>query len=113
MDNRTLLTQIFPRMTHFGCDDTEVNGLSKDTYPENCEILMSGQERRVHSRREWFLVKVDGVFLFLRICTAAPGCGYDEFAVLHEVAVTEDAQQRLQAYAAEKIKLICEPRSVH
>lgn len=78
----------------------EVNGLPKNTVPQYGDILASGMEPDSRGdRREHYLVRTDGMLMFFRICTAMESSGYAEFVAGREVAVLEEDQVRLEAYA--------------
>jgi hypothetical protein len=88
---------------------SEVNGLSKGTAPQNCKILMQGQEKFNCSRREFYLIEVENLLIFLRVCEAYPESGYDEFAVIRDWQFlgTTDADE-MKNYATRTINCICE-----
>jgi hypothetical protein len=95
-----ILATMFPGATLRGSVVVEVNGLGKGTEPANCEVV--GQGSQAHfggDRRQFYLVRCEGVLFFLRICTAMEGSGYDEYAVIHRAAVTPQEQQDLETYA--------------
>lgn len=116
MDTKTFLKTLFPSLTDFGRGGEEANGLAKDTYPQNCETLATGQcmfASRRGERREWFLVRTsDGTMGMLRVCQAMPGCGYDEFAVLHRIARGAEECEELERYARDYIATVCEPHTL-
>ena len=88
----------------------EVNGLPKGTQPQGCEILARGLEPDSRGdRREHYLVRVDAVMLFFRICTAMEGSGYDEFVAGRGIAVTYEEQVELRNYAEGWIESMCKP----
>lgn len=61
------------------------DGLAKDSKPENCIIhdsFIDKYSSRPSERREHFLVTVGDTTVYLRICTAMEGSGYDEFAAI-------------------------------
>lgn len=112
MDDVKLLSELFPQPTAT-CDKrgTEVNGLPKDTVPQNCEVVYSGKRySSIVKRQDHFLVCVHGVLVFLRVCSAHEGSGYDEYAVIHTVARTEQEQQELENYARKAINTLRIPR---
>ena len=112
MDLQNLLQKVFPAGQCGGRSyGFEVNGLPKNTQPQNCDILVQGQEPDSRGdRREHFLVRVDGVLLFFRICTAMEGSGYDEFVAGHKPAILAEDQQELERYARDWIASMCKPR---
>lgn len=93
--------KLFPAATEIKHLGSEVNGLPKGTRPTNCDVLLSGDKADRNGRREFFLVDIDHVFVWLRVCTAMPGCGYDEFAVIHKMAWSDDDRDSLRSYATE------------
>jgi hypothetical protein len=100
------IAQLFPGKTMTG---TEVNGLSTGTVPQNCTILQSGkQETYNHGRREFYLVKTEEVLVYLRVCTAWIGSGYDEFAVVcsWEPVDSNDAAE-MEHWARESMDILC------
>lgn len=109
MDKTEILSQLFPQPTAtFDKRGTEVNGLPKDTVPQNCEVVYSGKSYSpIVKRQDYFLVRVQDVLVFLRVCTAFEGSGYDEYAVIRTVARTEQEQQELESYARKSIDAIC------
>lgn len=110
MDTKEIFKKLFPQptATFAGRSGSEVNGLPKGTVPQNCEIVTSGMDWSERlGRQEHYLVRVEGALVFLRVCSAAEGSGYDEFAVIREVAFSERAQAELEAYARDSIKSIC------
>jgi hypothetical protein len=89
----------------------EVNGLDEGTVPKNCKILYTGNEKlnlRPTDRRAWFIVLINDLIIRLRICTAYPGSGYAEFAVIHscEALGTEKAERAL-SHGIYSVNLIC------
>lgn len=78
-----LITTLFPNCT-VGRGGNEANGLSSDAVPQNCEII-DHFHNGYHPKdelREHYLVKVDGVFVHLRICAAGCGVPYEAFAYI-------------------------------
>lgn len=113
MTRQELLSLLFPQPTAtFDSEGREVNGLPRDTVPQNCEVLDSGQGgSELLRRQDHFLVRVAGVLVFLRICTADAQSGYGEYAVIRRVALTQQEQDALVAYAREAIEALCGNRS--
>lgn len=104
MEILPILATMFPGATMRGSAVVEVNGLGKGTEPANCEVLaQGGQQHFAGDRRQFYLVRSEGVLFFLRICTAMEGSGYAEYAVIHRAAATEQEQQDLDAYARDYI----------
>lgn len=69
----------------------EVNGLKKNSQPQNCEIVaMKEMGLPSVSSRRFYLVECENYGIHLRICTAYPNCGYDEFAVVHHMKNVHD-----------------------
>ncbi len=113
MELKEILKRIFPgeNATFSSRGGREVNGLAKNTVPQNCEILVCGLARTYTlGRQEHFLVRVDGVLLYLRVCTAMEGSGYDEFAVIYSVATLDEEKTELEDYARSSITCLCAPR---
>jgi hypothetical protein len=102
-------TVVYCKPDHGGA--FEINGLSKGSIPQNCEVLASGQEKRVahNGRREHFLVKAGDAVFFFRICSAAPGSGFDESVAGRGYAHASDAgaPERLEAYARDAMQALC------
>ena len=112
MELVAILNRLLPGGTANSRDASnfEVNGLEKDTQPQNCEVLCRGMEPDSRGdRREHFLVQIDGVMLFFRICTAMENSGYAEFAVGRGIAILAEEQTKLEAYARDWIAVICKP----
>lgn len=113
MDKLSIIKKIFPHpnATFNGRGGEEVNGLGKNTAPLNCEILASGRAR-THGlgRQEHYLVRVDDALVYTRVCDAMAGSGYDEYAVVHGVAFTEDDKRQLSERANRFIENLCEPQ---
>lgn len=114
MLTRSLLQQIFPegaiQYIHPTAGWFEVNGLFKETQPNECAILARGQDKhaRPGERREHFLVNADGVLLFFRICTAQLGSDYAEFAVGRAAALATGLEgEALEAHARDTIETLC------
>lgn len=78
-----LITTLFPNCT-VGRGGDEANGLSRDAIPQNCEIIDHFHDNHYaeNDLREHYLVKVDGVFIHLRICSAGEWTEYPAFAVI-------------------------------
>ena len=88
---QNIAAKLFPEGTVNGRGGVEINGLPAGSQPQNCEVLLRGaKENSRGERREFYLVQCDAVMLYLRICTAMEGSGYDEFVVIHEVAEIEE-----------------------
>jgi hypothetical protein len=112
MDKQGILKKLFPNpnATFNGRSGDEVNGLDKGTVPQNGEILASGlAKNQLLGRQEHYLVRVDDVLVHTRVCAAAEGSGYDEFAVIHGIAVTEADQMQLTEWATRFIESCCIP----
>lgn len=92
--NIAILQKIFPQPTAvISSSADEVNGLPKNTTPQNCEILASGIATiNPDNRQEHYLLSIDNAFVYLRICTAAKGSGYDEFAAVHGISELQKEQ---------------------
>jgi hypothetical protein len=87
----------------------EVNYLMKGTIPQNCKIIAHGQHEHCGTgRREFYLVEVIDVLVFMRICTAGSYVDYDEFAVIHgwEPLNTNDAEE-LRSHSLRMIESLC------
>lgn len=101
----TILAQLFPTGVANGREGREVNGLGKGTVPQNCEVLVTAKgSSSSGNRREYYLVRCEGVMLYLRICTAMADSGYDEFAVINATAVFDEDQQELEARARSELQ---------
>lgn len=113
MTRQELLSLLFPQPTAtFDSEGSEVNGLPRDTVPQNCEVLDSGLGgSELLRRQDHFLVRVAGVLVFLRICTADAQSDYGEYAVIRRVALTPQDQAELLAYAREAIDALCSSRN--
>jgi hypothetical protein len=99
-----IISKMFPAGTVNGRGCSEVNCLPKGTEPRNCEVLLRGMEKNSRGdRREFYLVRSQGVLFYLRICTAMPGSGYDEFVVIHASAICEAEQAKVEAYARSRM----------
>jgi hypothetical protein len=113
-----ILTSLFPQRTAIfaGRGGREVNGLPKDTKPANCTVLASGLAKSSRlGRQEHFLVTVDSplssegkAMVYMRICTAYEGSGYDEFAVIYDIVDTAADKERVQERALGFIKTNCQ-----
>lgn len=113
MDIQDILKKLFPnpQTTFSGRNGYEVNGLSKGTVPQNCEILATGlADTRLLDRQEHYLVRVGDALVYTRVCAAMEGSGYDEFAVVHGVAVTEADKMQLTQRATDFISSCCIPK---
>ncbi|MNR71772.1 hypothetical protein D3C71_24500 [compost metagenome] len=103
MNKQDILKRIFPQptATFDGRGGSEVNGLPKNTAPQNCEILMSGlADTKLLGRQEHYLVRVDDALVYTRVCAAGKGSGYDEYAVIHGVAFSEEEKKPLTEWAS-------------
>lgn len=110
MNLESKLRKLFPQQTASfdGRGGSEVNGLPKNTIPENCEILLSGlKNSKILNRQEHYLVQVDETMIYLRVCSAYEGSGYDEFAVIRDSAETSEEKEALLDYARRSIEAIC------
>tara|TARA_B000000565_G_scaffold255758_1_gene237731 strand:- start:188066 stop:188425 length:360 start_codon:yes stop_codon:yes gene_type:complete len=72
-----------------------VDGLPKGYDPlitPTCTFEQRTSETHRNERRTFFLIEHGGFVVVGRLCTAMPGSGYDEYAVIHncEPADTED-----------------------
>lgn len=81
---------LFPNGTPgTGGNPREVNGLPKGSEPQNCTVLVTGREKLITApkdRRDFYIVKTEnGTLVFLRICSAMAGYGYDEYVVIHSI----------------------------
>lgn len=113
MNKQSILKKIFPAATAV-IDErgTEVNGLAKDTVPQNCDVLASGLAAApTLGRQEHYLVSIDGALVYTRICSAMAGSGYAEYAVIHGVAVSDDDKQTLANRARNFISSCCVPKA--
>jgi hypothetical protein len=99
-----------PKATFNGRGGDEINGLDKNTVPNNCTILARGLAK-THGlgRQEHFLVEVDDTLVYTRVCAAMKGSAYDEFAVVLGLAVLDEDKQQLTERATRFIELCCQP----
>ena len=110
MKSAEIAMRLFPQGTpgHVGVRSAEINGLEAGTEPVNCEILLKGQMRFSEERRELFLVRTPEALVFLRICRAAPGSGYAEFAVVLETeAIDSPEAKSLEEYVRSTFPNLC------
>ena len=110
MDLTPLLVKLFPQTsaTFSGRSGFEVNGLPSGSVPQSCDIIAHAQAPgALSSRRAYYLVRVDGALVFLRICSAMPGSGYDEFAVIRSVELSAQAQPEYEARCVADIASLC------
>lgn len=78
------LCKIFPHEgAYLGRGGDEVNGLPADTVPHG--KIISGVAQ-FEQDRVFHLVDCNDELLYLRVCKAMPGEGYDAFAVIHNRA---------------------------
>lgn len=70
----------------------EVNGLAKNSKPENCNILDNfTTESEFTKTQTHYLVVFQEQLIHLRVCDAYEGSGYDEFAVILFVGDDEES----------------------
>lgn len=87
------LCQIFPQKgAYLGRGGDEVNGLSADTIPQG--NIISGVAQ-FDNDRVFHLVDCNNERLYLRVCKAMPGEGYDAFAVIHRRAPLDSPEAAL------------------
>lgn len=96
----SLASELFPDgIVSYETERTfEVNGLKKNSIPQYCDILDSASEHMTNGdRREYFFVLTRPEFaittqkyVMLRVCTAMPGSGYEEYAVCHGICDHSD-----------------------
>ena len=112
MDKLSILKKIFPSPNAtFNERGDEVNGLEKNTVPQNCDIVASGLATSHQlGRQEHYLARVDGALVYTRVCAAMEGSGYDEYAVVHGIAFTEADQLQLSQRASRFIDSCCTPK---
>lgn len=87
-----------------------INGLAAGTVPQNCEVLLTGEEVLPLSpmdRRTFYLVKANDILFYFRICTAMAGSGYAEYAAGLGIADGPEAQTLLIARARNYIESCC------
>jgi hypothetical protein len=114
MDKQSTIKKLFPNpnATVNGRGGSEVNGLSKNTVPQNCEILASGlADTSLLGRQEHYLVRVDDALVYTRVCTAMEGSGYEEFAVIYDFAVTAEEKRAVTERATRFIASCCKPQA--
>jgi hypothetical protein len=88
--------------------DLEVNGLPQGVVPQNCEVMLKGEETHGSMLRTHYLVKADNRIVYLVICT--PDYGNKLFALIrcHAQIESEDvADVRMHAIAS--IAKVCQP----
>ena len=88
MNLQETITRIFPTgfVKEYNPDkgiSFEVHGLPRNSVPQNCEVLASGQFQFSlrQQRSESYLVKTEDFVLFFRIVPAPPDSGYAELAL--------------------------------
>ncbi len=112
METQEILRRLFPspNACFNGRSGREVNGLDKDTVPQNCEIRARGLAlTQLLGRQEHFLVRIDDALVYTRVCSAMPGCGYAEFAVIYGIALLDEDKQKLTERATRFIEHCCLP----
>jgi len=94
--------EIVSIVTRSRSTDLEVNGLPKGFVPQNCEVLLFGEEVHGSSVRTHYLLIVDAHFVFLTVC--APEYGDSLFALMRGMAQidTEEGDELCQ-YAKSSI----------
>lgn len=109
MQTQEILKKLFPSPNAtFNVRGTEVNGLVKNTAPQNCEILASGlADTHTLGRQEHYLVRVDDTLVYTRVCAAMEGSGYDEYAVIFGIAVADTEKLQLTERAHRFINSCC------
>lgn len=91
---KTLIETLFPNCT-VGRGGHEANGLQLDAVPQNCEIIdhFHDDNYAEDDLREHYLVKVDGIFVHLRICSAGEwATEYPAFAVILRTGYKAETQ---------------------
>lgn len=98
------IQKMFPNGRLDGRGGCEVNGLPAGSEPQGVEILDRWNDSFVRKgeRREFFHVTDGEHCALLRVCSAMEGCGYDEFAVIHEVAETDTLEANTVAETAHR-----------
>lgn len=83
MNTENFTKVMFPG-AKLGRGGKEANGLSLDAVPQNCEVIDHFHDNHYaeNDLREHYLVKVDGVLIHLRICSAGEWTEYPAFAVI-------------------------------
>lgn len=112
MELSAVLKRIFPRCDVFpdAGGAFSVIGLVKGTQPTGCEILLRSSAPAPRDyRREYFLVRAEEAMLFFRICTSSQWAGNEEFVVGEGVSIGAEDQQRLEAFARERVAAHCTP----
>jgi hypothetical protein len=80
-------------------DFFEVNGLCKNSMPQNCTVLSRQQEFiRNGDRREYFLVEMRHAYAYFRICTAMENSGYDEYVAGFGVCSKHDTPDVIKKF---------------
>ncbi|WGH49560.1 hypothetical protein [Alishewanella phage vB_AspM_Slicko01] len=86
------------KTTFLGRAGDEVNGLAKDSIPENCTIIDSFLSEHSKDRREFYLLDSCGYRILLRICSADKTIGgYEEFVVIHGISNKSEEQKEITA----------------
>lgn len=87
MDNVNALALLFPNgVVKHNAYTFEVNGLSEEQTPQNCEILAKGDDNFYRGRKDYqthYVVKVGGRRVRFRVCKAMQGSGYEAYACGH------------------------------
>lgn len=90
-NNDATLLQLFPQPeTRLGRGGGEVNGLAIDCVPKG--TLLGSAMSKFESDRVFHVVDCNDERLYLRVCKAMPGEGYDAFAVIHDRAEVGSAR---------------------
>lgn len=85
--------------------DLEVNGLPRGFLPQNCEVLLFGDEVHGNSLRTHYLLKLDAHLVFLTVCT--PEFGDSVFALIRGMAQADsEAADDLYRFARNSIALV-------
>ena len=98
--SKEFIQKMFPEGRVDGRGGEEVNGLPAGSQPQNVTIIKRWNRSDRSGRREFFHVTDGEHVAVLRVCKAGDYVDYDEFAVIHGVAlVGSDEATELTATA--------------
>lgn len=89
---KDMISRLFPSnaisiVSRSRSDDVEVNGLPQGFIPQNCEILLKGEEIHGRMLRTHYLVKSENRVVYLTMCQ--PEYGDSTFALIRGTAQAE------------------------
>jgi hypothetical protein len=88
--------------------DVEVNGLPQGVTPQNCEVLLKGDETHGRMLRTHYLVNVDNRVVYLTICIPEYGDSLFGLIRCHAQIESEDGAD-VRKHAIASISKLCEP----